>query len=114
MKKFVAILIVAGLVLALTSPAYAGDAVKKLGRGLANVATSPLELFQGMGDAKTENGIFAGLTWGILKGTVDVVTRAAVGVYEIATFPIPMPKGYDPILKDPEFILEKEPLERIK
>jgi hypothetical protein len=33
--------------------------------------------------------------------------RAVVGVYEIATFPIPLPKGYGPILKDPEFFFEE-------
>ena len=40
----------------------------------------------------------------------DIVKRAVVGVYEIATFPIPLPKDYEPIITDPEFILQKEEL----
>ena len=109
MKKVIAILIVFGIVLSAGSVATAEDGpVKKLGRGITNVATSPLDLIKGMGDATQESGILAGLTWGVLKGTVNVVKRAAVGVYEVATFPIPLPKDYAPILDEPEFFLEKE------
>ncbi len=108
MKKVIAVLIVIVLVLAVSAPGYADNAVDKLGRGVANVITSPFELTKGMDDAKQENGIFAACTTGLLKGTVNIVKRAAVGVFEIATFPIPLPADYKPILKDPEYFLEKE------
>ncbi len=112
MKKFVVALVVAGMMVSLTLPVCADEditykPVKKLGRGIANVATSPFELTKGMGDATQEKGIFAGLTWGILQGTYNVVKRAVVGVYEVATFPVPLPKDYEPILEEPEFFLQK-------
>ena len=113
MKGLVTVLIIAGLVFSLALPACAAShettyrPMQKLGRGVANVVTSPFELPKGMGDASAERGAFAGLTWGILQGTVNIVKRAAVGVYEIATFPLPIPKNYEPILEEPEFFLQK-------
>lgn len=114
MKRFVVLVIIAGLTFLLVSPAYTDDAIKKLGRGIANVAGSPLEFINGMRDAKAESGLLAGFTWGILQGTVNVVKRAVVGVYEIATFPIPIPKDYKPVLNDPEFILDTRKVTRLK
>ena len=105
--SFLILAILVMLLMASTVCAEDGP-VQKLGRGIANVVTSPFELTKGMGDVKEESGIFAGLTWGILQGTVNVVKRAVVGVCEIATFPLPLPKDYKPILDDPEFMLEKE------
>ncbi|MEA3489684.1 MAG: exosortase system-associated protein, TIGR04073 family [Candidatus Omnitrophota bacterium] len=96
------------LIISVAAPVYANGPIKKLGRGVANVVTCPFELPKGMGDAKEDKGIFAGLTWGIFEGTVNVVKRAVVGVYEIVTFPLPVPGDYEPIMEDPEFFLEKE------
>ena len=115
MRKLVALLVIISL--GFCAPAHAVvDAVEKatdgpiekLGRGVANVVTCPLELMKGMDDAKQESGLFAAVTWGILQGTFNIVKRAAVGVYEIATFPIPLPKDYAPILTDPEFFWEEK------
>ncbi len=114
MKNLVVVLLVMGLFFSFTLAVHANGPVKKLGRGAANVVTSPFELTKCMGDTKAEKGVFAGLTWGVLKGAVNIVKRAVVGVYEIATFPIPLPKDYEPILEDPEFFLQKDRLERIK
>ena len=107
MKKAIALSIIIGLLFLSASSAYALGPVEKLGRGLANVATSPFEVTKGMGDVSAEKGPFAGLTWGLLEGTVNLVKRAVVGVYEIGTFPVPFPKDYEPILEDPEFFLQK-------
>jgi putative exosortase-associated protein (TIGR04073 family) len=114
MKNLVVVFFIIGLIFSFTLPVHANGPVKKLGRGVANVVTSPFELPKGMGDAKAETGVFAGLTWGIVQGTVNVVKRAVVGVYEIATFPVPLPKDYEPILEDPEFFLQKDRFKRIK
>lgn len=111
MKRSVAILIIIILIVLVMAPAHADGPVKKLGRGVSNVVTCPFELTKGMGDAQEEGGVFAGLTWGVLQGTVNMVKRAAVGVYEMATFPVPLPDNYDPILEDPEFFLEKRRIE---
>jgi putative exosortase-associated protein (TIGR04073 family) len=110
MKKIALFLVIAVLVVPML--AYAEDITKgpieKLGRGIANVLTCPLELPKGIGDVDEEKGAFAAYTWGVLQGTVNIVKRAVVGVYEIATFPIPLPKDYEPILTDPEYFLEPE------
>ncbi len=107
MRKAITIMVVVALVLTFTGAAYAEDGpLKKLGRGVANVITCAFQLPKGIGDAHDENGIFAGLSWGVVLGTFNVVKRALVGVYEIATFPIPLPEDYQPILTDPEFFLD--------
>lgn len=104
MRK-ITILLVAMLILNMvTSFAFADNAGDKLGRGIADVVTSPFELFKGMGDAEDENGIIAGFTTGLLKGVGHFFKRLGVGVYEIVTFPIPK---YTSILTDPEYFLEK-------
>ena len=108
MKNIIIVLLAILLTMSVTFQAVADGPVTKLGRGLSNVATCPLEVTKGMDDAKQESGIFAGLITGTLEGTVNMVKRAAVGVYEIVTFPIPAPKDYKPILKEPEYFLEGE------
>ncbi len=87
--------------------AYADTPIKKLGRGICNIVTCPLELFKGIQDTNNENGFFAALTWGILKGTFNTGVRAVVGAYEVVTFPFPIPSDYEPILTDPEFFGEE-------
>lgn len=96
------------MVLVFSAAAFADNALDKLGRGTANVVTSPFELPQSMGEATDEKGPFAGFTTGTFKGTFNFVKRAVVGVYEMATFPLPIPKNYEPVLKEPEFFLQPE------
>jgi len=107
MKKLIGIIMlvvfIAGI---LPGTALAGTPVKKLGRGLANVVTSPIEFFSGISHANNENGFMAALTWGVIRGLAKTVQRAVVGVYEVATFPIPIPRDYEPIMEDPEFFGE--------
>lgn len=89
------------------APAYCTDnPVKKLGRGISNCLTSPLEIPNQMIKINEENGPVAGLTWGVVKGIGMAVARVAVGAYETATFPIPVPAYYDPIITEPEFLLD--------
>ena len=114
MKKGISVLIIAGLVFLSALPAYAGNPAEKLGRGLANMGTSPLEVPKTMGKVQEEKGIVAGWTMGLIQGLVNTVKRAGVGIYEVVTFAITFPKDYGPILEDPEFFLKKKPLGRIK
>ncbi|MBU1038484.1 MAG: exosortase system-associated protein, TIGR04073 family [Candidatus Omnitrophica bacterium] len=96
-------LVVFLLTVAFTSPAYCNDPVRKLGRGICNLFTFPLELYTQFADVNDHFGLFAAATWGILKGVGMSAVRLSVGVYEVATFPIPIPGDYMPILTDPEF-----------
>ena len=105
-KKICVMVIVSFFAASVAAPAYCDDALKKLGRGTANVLTAPLELLEQQQRANRDDGPFAGLTYGVFKGVCMTGVRALVGVYEIVTFPIPIPKNYKPILKNPEFFLE--------
>jgi putative exosortase-associated protein (TIGR04073 family) len=106
-KTIIAGLIFLSLTAVFTAESYSDTAVKKLGRGIANVATCPFELTNQMQRVNNTEGPFAGATYGALKGVAMIGVRAVVGAYEIATFLIPLPRGYKPILKDPEFFFEE-------
>ena len=112
MKKLVSMLIVVSFIFCVPAVAGADEdtdgPLKKLGRGIANAVTCPLELPKGMEDAKQENGWFAALSWGILMGTYNTAKRFVVGLYEVVSFPIPFPADYKPILTDPEFMWDED------
>jgi putative exosortase-associated protein (TIGR04073 family) len=52
------------------------------------------------------HGIPYGMTVGFFQGFLTGVARTGVGVYELATFPVPVPADYQPILS-PQFSLER-------
>ncbi len=108
MKKASVLVLALLIVVTTTSVSFADTAVQKLGRGVANILTSPLEIPKGIEDATKEDGFVAGVTWGVAEGLLDFVKRLAVGAYEVVSFPIPLPKHYKPILTDPEYFFEEE------
>lgn len=75
----------------------------KLSRGFCNAATFILEVPAQMGKVNEESGPLAAGSLGLFKGIGMACIRALVGIYEIATFPIPCPSGYKPVLNDPEY-----------
>lgn len=101
MKKYFLVLSVALFILTgLVSQAFAEEnAFTKFGRGVANIVISPGELYTQpillAKDNDTPTAIFGGL----LKGVSMWIAREVVGVYEVVTFPIPVPKGYRPIIE---------------
>lgn len=102
------------LISALNNPVYAYDALDKLARGVINLLVSPLEFLQGIGDAYSEHDIAVAFPAGLFWGTVNTVKRAAVGAFEIATFPLPIPAGYVPIIEEPAFLGRKKAMEEEK
>lgn len=87
-----------------TQPSGYWDGVgRKLGRGAANVVTAPLELIRNPYLISERDGGLAGITVGLVHGVTDLVVRAVAGVYEVATFLLPVPKGFRPLVS-PEFI----------
>lgn len=48
-----------------------------------------------------------GVTVGFVEGIAVGLARTGVGIYELATFPIPYPANYEPILS-PQFSLEPQ------
>lgn len=107
-KKIIFAGLILMLMLSLSAPAYADDAVKKLGRGLCNICTFPIELPFQVSRINNSDGPSAAMTYGVVKGITMMVCRLSVGVYETITFPFPVPSGYKPILTDPEFMFEEK------
>ena len=76
----------------------------KLGRGVSNIVTSPLELLRVPTLVKRKDGYFAGSTIGVFQGAWQGIRRAAVGIFEVASFYLEIPEDYGPIVS-PEFVL---------
>lgn len=107
-RKLILLAVAAAMIVTVAAPASfaAGDPLRKLGRGLSNCATCPIELPNQISKTNNVDGPMAACTYGVVKGIVMFAFRAVVGVYETATFLIPVPPGYAPILTDPEFMCE--------
>lgn len=96
------------------TPMLADNIIRKLGRGISNVAFGAIEFPVKWYQVNFEEGGLAACTYGILSGVVVVIRRELVGVVEIATFLVPLPGctdipnspawGYGPIL-EPEWIV---------
>ncbi len=78
---------------------YNDGPVRKLGRGLANLATGSAELPLAMEQTAREEGELAGATLGTLKGIGKAVGRTLAGGFETLTFLFPNPDiGYTPMV----------------
>jgi putative exosortase-associated protein (TIGR04073 family) len=75
-----------------------GTPARKFQRGLLNVALSPIEISHELEKVKSQDKWFA--TWipAAFQGTVGMTIRVLVGIYEIATFAVPSPPDYRPVL----------------
>jgi putative exosortase-associated protein (TIGR04073 family) len=81
------------------------NALRKFGRGIANVLFGIVEVPNQITKVTSEQGGGAGATYGVGKGIYRWFGRELTGVYDIVTFPVPFPKGYKPIMH-PEFPVE--------
>ena len=91
------------MVISTATVCFANDAFTKLGRGVANALTGWVELPKNIYNVSVEENAFAGVTLGLAKGAGMTIVRTGAGVYEIATFPFPLPQDYKPIL-EPEYV----------
>lgn len=93
----------------LTSPvmaegaSYTDGMLRKLGRGIANVATCPAELIRTPTLLGYREGYLSAMTVGIVQGAWRTLLRGTVGVFEIATFYAEVPKDFRPLMM-PEFV----------
>ncbi len=110
---------VVALMVMVVSVCYAGNPIEKLGRGVANVAFSPMELLMKPVDTAQTHGNVAGITYGVFRGVVYTVARIGVGVADICTFFMPLPGctdnpydvgwGYGPMaFKDSPWVVDAE------
>lgn len=91
------------LMLSISSACFAQDAFSKLGRGVANVLTGWVEIPKNIYSTSLEDNALAGATLGLAKGAGMTIVRTGAGIFEVATFPFPLPEGYKPIL-EPEYV----------
>lgn len=84
-------------------PSYIDGALRKLGRGIANVVTCPAELIRTTEAVRIKDGFLASISVGIVQGIWRTVQRGVVGVFEIATFYAEVPADFKPIMQ-PEFV----------
>lgn len=82
---------------------YSDGVSRKLGRGLANVVTAPLELIRTPYLVSQRDGAVAGGSVGTVKGLWAAVVRELAGVVETVTCLFPIPKDFQPLIQ-PEFV----------
>ncbi len=102
MKKYLlafGVVALALISLVSTSRAAEDNAFTKFGRGMANIVISPGELYTQPLLLSKNNDAPVAIFGGLLKGTAIFLAREGVGIYEVLTFPFPMPKGYRPIIE---------------
>ena len=78
-------------------------ALRKLGRGVANVASCPAELIRIPTLVGRQDGYLAAMSVGLLQGAWHMIQRGTVGLFEVATFYAEIPKGFRPLFT-PEFV----------
>lgn len=108
MRRFLATLSVLALILGAASPARAESSTGvriglKALRGVENIAFGfvtewPKTVYYD----SVDHGIPYGVTVGALRGVGVGVLRTGIGIYELITFPVPLPRNYQPMLY-PEF-----------
>lgn len=78
-------------------------AFEKLGRGTSNALFGwlevPTSIHQRYSKSDIAGSVMTGLAYGLVKGAV----RMAVGVYEAATFFLPYPESFAPILPTQDY-----------
>jgi len=75
----------------------------KLGRGVLNFFTSPLEIPRNISNTSETKGAPTGWTVGLIKGFAKTIVRAGVGIIETLTFPFDFPDEDKAPLIQPEF-----------
>ena len=91
------------LVAAIATVSFASEPFTKLGRGIANALTGWVELPKNIYSTSVEKNAWEGMTVGLARGAGMTIVRTGAGIYEVATFPFPLPKDYKPIL-EPEYV----------
>ena len=85
------------------SSSYVDGMLRKLGRGISNIATCPGELVRTPTLVGRMDGYVAALSVGIVEGAWRTIVRGIAGVFEVVTFYAEIPKGFEPLMK-PEFV----------
>ena len=82
---------------------WASDPFTKLGRGFANVLTGWIELPNTVHRTAEGENAFVAWTSGVAHGIGRSLARTGAGFYDMATFLIPVPEHYEPVI-EPEYV----------
>jgi len=105
MKSLVAVALLLGLALTCRAdihdpPSNDYGPTRKLGRGISNLLFGVAELPDSITKVNSVEGNTAAAGYGVVRGVGRSAMRIAAGVFEIATFPIPLVRGtYMPVLE---------------
>ena len=80
----------------------------KMARGVTNLGLGWAEIPKQIYLVSQRGGWAAGAFRGSIDGLGMFVARTIAGMYEILTFPIPLPPHYQPLV-GPEFVWQPEP-----
>lgn len=107
MVKVVSICLIALLLLS-SGLAYAKSPGDKLVRGVGNILSGVLEVPQTIGEEwKSSNNMAVGMFAGLFKGIAQWGARTVSGMWDILTFPVAKPEGYEPLYK-PDYVFDQE------
>lgn len=104
MRRIASIVLVMAFVVTIVSPVSAQTPAAKLGRGLVNTLTGLWEWPVDILKTTKAEGPAKGLTIGFARGLATGLYRTLVGVYEVISFPVPAPAGYESITNPPTLI----------
>ena len=93
------------VILNMASAGYAQTMGDKLQRGLTNIFTGWFEIPNNMSVGTSKHDFVSAFFIGLPKGCGMAIVRTAAGAYDTATFLLPLPKDYKPLL-EPEFVIE--------
>ncbi len=79
----------------------------KLGRGVVNIVSSPVEIARQIQVTSSEQSLLAGWTIGLLGGLGQGFLRFGAGVIDLFTFPFNFPASDKGPLIHPEYVWEK-------
>ncbi len=80
--------------------------VQKLGRGVANVISAPLEIGKQItNEWRSADVKHFALVGGLAKGLGYTLKRLGSGLVDIVTFPVELKEEYDPVMK-PEYVFD--------
>lgn len=82
---------------------YVDGMMGKLGRGVANIVTGPLELIRVPTLVGRADGLYASITAGLLQGLWRGVAREVGGAYEVVTFFLQYPDDFAPVVR-PDYV----------
>ncbi len=113
MKKniLIQLFVVAAMILFFSSTAHADglgyDWDDKLGRGVLNMVSSPVELARTVNIQSRAKGPGYGWTMGIVEGLGRTLLRFGAGAIETVTFPFDFPKEDKSPLLSPDYPWQK-------